>query len=521
MARRNTRSSAGWFGKIGALFGRTPTHEAAGSGRRAWAWMPGNPGAVAAMLATQSELRTKSRDLVRRNAWANAALEGFVANAIGTGIKPQSMLADPAQRERIQSLWRDWCEEADATSLTDFYGLQAMATRAMLEGGECLVRLRPRREEDGLAVPLQIQLLEPEHLPVSMNTDLPATGGAGVPGNVVRAGIEFDKLGRRVAYHLYRSHPEDGALAPMSSQGGIDTVRVDAAEIIHLFRPLRPGQIRGEPWLSRALVKLNELDQYDDAELVRKKTAAMFAGFITRLSPEDNLMGEGNSDQNGVALAGLEPGTLQILEPGEDVKFSQPADVGASYGEFLRMQFRAVAAAMGVTYEQLTGDLTQVNYSSIRAGLLEFRRRCEAIQHGVIVHQLCRPIWSAWMEQAVLSGALKLPGYVKRRREYLACKWVPQGWQWVDPQKEFNAMVTAIRAGLLSRSEAISSFGYDAEDIDREIAADNARADALGLVFESDPRHDQPPAAAHPPKSAAEAADPASDPLTADPALLI
>ena len=313
-------------------------------------------------------------------------------------------------------------------------------------------------------------------------------------GNVIRAGIEFDSLGRRVAYHLYRAHPEDGALAPMSGNGGIETVRVDASEILHLFRPLRPGQIRGEPWLARALVKLNELDQYDDAELVRKKTAAMFAGFITRLAPEDNLMGEGVSDTNGVALAGLEPGTLQILEPGEDVKFSQPADVGASYADFLRMQFRAVAAAMGVTYEQLTGDLTQVNYSSIRAGLLEFRRRCEALQHGVIVHQLCRPIWQVFIEQAVLEGSLSLPGYARggqaQRRAYLAVKWIPQGWQWVDPQKEFNAMLTAMRAGLLSRSEAISSFGYDAEDIDREIAADNARADALGLVFESDPRHD-------------------------------
>ena len=275
--------------------------------------------------------------------------------------------------------------------------------------------------------------------------------------------------------------------------GGLDTVRVPASEIIHLFRPLRPGQIRGEPWLARALVKLNELDQYDDAELVRKKTAAMFAGFITRLSPEDNLMGEGLPDASGAALAGLEPGTMQILEPGEDVKFSQPADVGASYAEFLRMQFRAVAAAMGITYEMLTGDLTQVNYSSIRAGLLEFRRRCEAIQHGVIVHQLCRPIWRAWMEQALLEGALALPQFTEKKRDYFAAKWIPQGWQWVDPKKEFDAMLTAIRAGLLSRSEAISAFGYDAEDIDREIAADNQRADALGLVFDSDPRHDKAP----------------------------
>ena len=234
-----------------------------------------------------------------------------------------------------------------------------------------------------------------------------------MPGNVVRCGIEFDALGRRVAYHLYRSHPEDGRLVPMSGQGGLETVRVDAREVIHLYRVLRPGQIRGEPWLSRALVKLNELDQYDDAELVRKKTAAMFAGFVTRQSPEDNLMGEGGPDGDGIALAGLEPGTLQLLEPGEDIKFSEPADVGGSYSEFLRTQFRAVAAALGITYEQLTGDLTGVNYSSIRAGLLEFRRRCEMVQHGVLVHQLCRPVWSAWMKQAVLAGALEAPGFAR------------------------------------------------------------------------------------------------------------
>ena len=219
----------------------------------------------------------------------------------------------------------------------------------------------------------------------------------------------------------------------------------------------------------------------------------MFAGFVTRLAPEDNLLGEGLSDPNGVSMAGMEPGTMQILEPGEDIKFSQPADVGGSYSEFLRMQFRAVAAAMGVTYEQLTGDLTQVNYSSIRAGLLEFRRRVEALQHGVIVHQLCRPIWQAWMDQAVIEGALNLPGYATAkavRRDYQACKWIPQGWQWVDPLKEADAMKAAIRSGLMSRSEAISANGYDAEDVDREIAADNARADGLGLIFDSDPRHE-------------------------------
>jgi hypothetical protein len=161
-----------WMTRIRTLFGGAPAHEAAGRGRRALAWMPGNPGAVAAMLATSNELRVKSRDLVRRNAWANAGIEAFVANAVGTGIKPQSMAQDETFRVAVQALWRDWTEEADATGQTDFYGLQSLAARAMCEGGECFIRLRPRRPEDRLIVPLQLQLLEAEHLPLTLNCSI-------------------------------------------------------------------------------------------------------------------------------------------------------------------------------------------------------------------------------------------------------------------------------------------------------------------------------------------------------------
>jgi len=468
------------------LFGGSPLYDAAGAGRRSRSWVVGKVGAVTALAWSQDNLRAKSRDAVRKNTWAAAGIEAFVANAIGTGIKPQSMVQDAALREAIHSLWWDWCEEADAAGLTDFYGLQALATRSMLEGGECFIRMRSRRPQDMSTVPMQVQVLESEHVPITYNA-------MADNGNPIRCGIEFDAIGRRVAYWMYPVHPDDPLAAPMSGTGTslVDLVRVPAAEVLHLFRPLRPGQIRGEPWLARALVKLHELDQYDDAELVRKKTAAMFAGFIRRDSPEDRLLGE-TSDTGGGLVAGMEPGTIQILEPGEDISFTQPSDVGGSYGEFMRQQFRAVAAAMGVTYEMLTGDLTQVNYSSIRAGLLEFRRRCEAIQDHVIVHQLCRPVWAAWMDAAVLAGLLDMPGYTRRKRDYRAAKWIAQGWQWVDPLKEINAQKAAIRAGLLSRAQAVSASGYDVEDMDAEIAADNQRADGYGLVFDSDPRHDQP-----------------------------
>ena len=176
---------------------------------------------------------------------------------------------------------------------------------------------------------------------------------------------------------------------------------------------------------------------------------------------------------------------MQVLLPGEDVKFSTPADVGATYETFMRVQLRSIAAGMGITYEQLTGDLTGVNYSSIRAGLLEFRRRCEQIQHQVLVFQMCRSIWHAWIDAAVLSGALpQAPDLTP----YYDVKWIPPGFAWVDPLKDIKAQIMAVRAGFKSRAEVVSEQGYDAQAIDREIAADNARADALGLEYDSDPR---------------------------------
>ncbi len=456
-------------------------YEAASNSRRTTGWAPATSDINTLVFRSADTLRSRSRDMVRRNPWATNALDAFVGNSIGTGIKPQSLHPDASLREAIQALWLRWTDEADATGLTDFYGLQAIACRSVMEAGECFVRLRPRLPKDGLSVPLQLQLLEAEHLPTAESRRLER--------NYVRAGIEFNGIGKRVAYHLYREHPGDTS-HPMAST---ELVRVPAESVLHLFRPLRPGQLRGQPWLAQVLIKLFELDQYDDAELVRKKTAAMFAGFVTKNAPEDTVLNEGAADADGNALAGLEPGTMQVLLPGEDVKFSNPADGGATYETFMRVQLRSIAAGMGITYEQLTGDLTGVNYSSIRAGLLEFRRRCEQFQHQVIVFQMCRPIWRAWIDAALLSGAL---GNAGDRAAYYDVKWIPPGFAWVDPLKDIKAQIMAVRAGFKSRAEVVSEQGYDAQAIDREIAADNERADALRLAYDSDPRKEASEASA-------------------------
>ena len=445
--------------------------------RRLRGWNPPLENINALVASGGPRLLARSRELVVTNGYAANACEAFAANLVGDGIKPSSLIADPDLRERVQKLWLVWTDEADADGLTDFYGLQAMVAREMFVAGECFVRLRSRRAEDGLLVPLQLQLLQSEMLPFEKTETAPS-------GNRIRCGIEFDAIGRRVAYHFRRRHPGDSTDQRVAVP---DTVRVSADDVLHIYRPIDAGQIRGLPHVAPAMVRLFLLDQYDDAELDRKKTAAMFAGFITKTAPEDPMLGETEADLDGAAIASLEPGTMQVLLPGEDVKFSSPADVGSSYEAFQYRTLLAVSASLGLPYHLVTGDVRQANYSSLRAELVEFRRRIGQLQHGVMAHQLCRPIWQRWLETAALSGAL---GVDDRSRVH-PVHWIPPRWDWVDPLKDIQAQVLAMEAGLTSRRKVVEATGYDIEEIDRENAADGERARDLGLSYRTSPGETQ------------------------------
>ena len=456
-------------------------YEGASTGRRLGAWGRVDSGPNAAIWTSLPTLRSRSREVVRNNAWVRKAVDAYVSNVVGTGIQPQWSLPDaPELKERIQKLFLRWTDEADAAGCCDFYGLEALAARTQFQAGECLVRLRPRRLEDGLTVPLQLQLIEPDHLDDGRD-------GIAPNGNLVRLGIEFDRIGRRAAYWLRREHP--GESLPMSGAGGFETVRVPADEVLHIYQVERPGQIRGTPKPAVVLVRLFEFDGYEDAEAVRKHFAAMIGGFIIDAAADQVPFGtDKGRDANQAPIMGLEPGTFPILRPGQDVKFSAPADVGSTYGEWTRQQLRAIAAGLGVTYEQLTGDLSNVSYSSIRAGLVEIRRSLEQLIWQLFVFQFCRPVINRWMDYAVASGALEIPDYARNRARYLDVAWRAQRWPWVDPMKDVMAEKEAVRAGFKSRDSVVAELGDDPEAVDREIAEGNRRADTLGLVLDTDPR---------------------------------
>ena len=471
-------------------------YDAAGRGRRGIGWNPTQLGQNTLLYAHGLELLARNRDAVRNSSWAAAAVDSYVANAIGRGIRMVPQHPDEQVRELILKKWNRWIRESDveydpnnpASGQTDFYGQQMIIAREVMEAGEVFVRFRPRPRKEGLAVPLQLQLIEAEQLPLwrMSSQEMPTD-------NRVRSGIEFRPDGRRAAYHFWRAHPGETMFFPLEA---MSVERVPATDVLHVYKPIRAGQFRGQPWLTSVLAKLYELEQYTDAEIVRKKVAAMITGFIKQVSPDNPIIppdqhqnGPGMTDP-GAQISKLEPGTFPVLNPGEEVEFAEARDSG-DFKAFIRTCLQAFASGAGLAEYQISGDLSGINYSSIRAGLLEFRRKCEQFQYSVFTFQVCHPIYRRWLREAMLAlvfGVELLTAYDKDPEPFEEVQWVTPGWPWVDPDKDMKAAERAIRDGLSTRSIECAEQGYDAALIDTQQKTDNDRADKLGLSYDSDGR---------------------------------
>lgn len=435
------------------------SYDGAKTGRRTSGWTTCGTSANAEIAPAITLLRNRSRDLVRNNPYAAKAINSLVSNAIGTGITPSL--------SEGQELWNKWVTECDADGQLDLYGLQMLAARTVRESGECLVRLRYRQQKDGLSVPLQLQVLEPDYLDSFKYEALPN-------GGWIQHGIEFDAIGRRAAYWMYKQHPGDQS--PLLN--GLVSTRVPATDVLHIYEKTRPGQTRGVPVLAPSMLKMRDLDDYEEAELVRKGIEACFAAFVT--TENDGMMMGQDSTEAGASqrrLENLSAGMIQYLKPGESVSFGSPGAV-QGYNEYIRTQLHAIAAGAGITYEQLTGDLSQVNYSSIRAGTLEFRRMVEQWQWLTFIPMFCQPLMRTWLKTAVSSGTLK--------NSDIAVNWTTTRFDWVDPVKDVTGELMEIAGGLKPWSEAVRGRGYDPQSNIAEIAKEQQAFAAAGIKIQLD-----------------------------------
>lgn len=438
--------------------------------RRTRGWQASATSANVETLTALQTLRNRSRDLVRNNPYASAGLDMAVAYQVGTGIVPRSSTGDAAMDKAANDLWEQWGRQADGAGRHDINALMAQAARTRCEAGESLVMLEPigaaEARSRNLVVPLLLKVLEPDHLDGYINNWL-------VPSDTIIEGVEMDGRGRPIAYHLYPNHPGD-------LQSISQPVRVPANIILHLYRQDRPGQVRGVPDLSPVMTRLRMLDEYEDAALMQAMSQACVAAFVTSGAAEGTgPLEAGAASTDGVKT--LTPGMIERLMPGEQVDFLTPSGAGA-FAEFTRHQLRAVATGFGLTYDLLTGDTSQANYSSMRAGRLAFKRRLEALQWQLLVPRLCQPIWDAFIRSAIVAG--RLPAI----RGDWAVKWSPPRFEMVDPYKDTMAIREQLRLGTMTWGQAVAEAGEDPEQQVAEIAKWNEQHDDAGLILDGDPR---------------------------------
>ena len=415
-------------------------------------------------------MSTRAQHYALNNPHGAKIAQAIPDQLIGAGIKPICQVEGEEMRRKMHRSFAAWTERADATGRSDFYAMQHLACRDMIVHGEAV--LIWITGQDGAP---QLQRLHPEQLDRSFSRTISAT-------RYVYQGVEFDSTtGAPVAYYIRPNTVGTGLGGSSAGSLFLPPERFPASDVIHMFRAVVPGQVRGLSWLAPILLTAHELDQLQDALLVRAKVAALHAGFIYDAEGSGGYSGTPTGDTLEVSL---EPGTMSVLPPSKRVEWSAPPDSGDAPA-LAEHTLRAMAAGVGLTYEQLTGDYSQTNYSSARASLLEFRRFCEAVQHHTVVFQFCRPVWTKFMRWQVMQGNVSARDYMDPATGLQSAKWLPPSWPWVDPLKDARAAIMEMDANLRSRADIIAERGYDVEEIDRQIAADLARAKALNIIPDS------------------------------------
>ena len=455
-------------------------YDGATAGRRAYGWYANSTDVNVELMGSLIWLRNRSRDLIRNNPYAARAVEELAGNVVGTGIVPKAKTGNAGIDKLIDAEWPFFAEACDTPQRLDFYGMQTLTVRTMAESGEAIVRFRPQAADFGLRIPLQRQMLEADFLDQARTMGL-------VNGHVME-GVQFDENGRRVAYWLYNYHP--GGVLILNPRGGIMSQPVAADQIMHVYRMLRPGQVRGVPWLAPVMMALRDLDDYCDAERVRKKVEACVTAFVQQ--PEgvdgDPLGIAGTDPSSGLPVESFQPGMVEYLKPGQEIKFNNPPAAGG-YREYKMTELQGVMAGIGLPYELGTGDMSQVNYSSWRGGMLGFRNTVEAFRWLTLIPLFCMPVWRRFIDTLILQGKIPQSFAADEKIGLRTVQWTAPRFESVDPVKDAEAVLKDVRMGRKTWFEAVLENGYDPTTQLEQIALFNKLLDKFAIILDSDPRN--------------------------------
>ena len=423
-------------------------------------------------------MRARSRDLVMNNDYANRFIKMVKSNVIGVnGIKLQARTTqadgktpDILDNQIIERAWQDWgkpfnCSVDQKLSWND---IENLCAASVARDGEVLVWLvdTPR---DGYG--LKIRVMPAEYLDENNNGDLSN-------GNSVVMGIEYSPAGVVVAYHIRKGKIR----AWINVFPERDYIRVPADDIIHLHIVDFPEQARGIPWTHSAIRRLNMIGKYEEAELVAAAIGASKMGFYTSPDgdgPTPDDIYDGQEDNDGELVQQMEAGLIEQLPDGTSFQGFDPTHPTTAFDGFMRAVLRGASSGLNVAYSGISNDLENVNFSSIRSGVLEERDQWRILQNWLKQHLHMR-VYERWIRFAIVRGRLPLP-IKKIDTKYMNVHWQPRGWPWVDPKKDSDANTQNLRIGTETRSNILAQSGRDFDEVLETLKYEQDRADALGV----------------------------------------
>ncbi|MGA2637437.1 phage portal protein [Methylocella sp.] len=425
-------------------------------GRRGKGWST-VPSINADVLAARGMGPGRARYAAYNQPLIASCISAFVSNMIGPGIRIVPATGDADLDKILSQSFEDKTDTIDFFGRQTFYGLQStLATRYFVDGES--IALMVNESDD-----FKIKIVDQSQVDNTANIQQE-------DGGIAIAGVVLDPTGRPKAYDFYRNY-----IAGLPLLQNLERVRIPAEDVLHFFRVETAGQVRGLSHLSASLLRAKEHDGYCDAQLLRMRTGAMLCGFVTDA--------DGTLLQDAPGEASLEPGTIQRLKPGESYTQNEATKIGAEVNDHEKSVIREICAGAGVPSFMVTFDLSEVNFSSARVGILEFRKKIAAHQDA-FAFSVLRPVWRRFVTTEILSGRLDAP----LNEDTLRHRCISPKQEWLQPDKDVAAEATAIAAGLMSRKEAVAARGWDIETIDAEFAADKAREERLGLSFELKPQ---------------------------------
>lgn len=419
-------------------------------------------------------LRQRARYLYQNTWTAKRSINALSNGIVGTGITPTFKIGYDVEQDNsnnreleiIKSLWRIFGEKlkCDFYGRLNFYGLEKLIAKTFNRDGEVLA-LRRRVPFSESPLGIQIQILEMEYLADYINYQVLPGGGWTMNG------IEYDKRGKRIAYWLFQRHPSEWYTQP---------VRVLAEDVIHVLHVDFPAQNRGVPRASTVIVTERDLNEYEDAELMGKKVQATHSAFRITNDP-DKIEGismnrdDYDSDED---LEKLEPGSIYHLYPGEQIQFNTPPTASGTE-DYRKSKYRGIASGYEVTYEMMTGDFSNVNFSSGRMGWIEHGRTIDDIQWMTLIPIFCDGAMG-WFLEAILT----CPGGLMALPKDLNITWTAPSREMIDPVKETAALKNLMRSGLKPWSEAIKGRGDNPDDVIKQYKEDYKRFKDAGINVE-------------------------------------